>query len=196
MSATRTSERGARAVGPDARTLAERLTAAIVEEDVNLAARLEHDPGAFLDLIRLAALAEDHSAATLRDAVAGARSAGNTWEAIGQALGMSRQAAQQRFGEQTPAPSGAETRILKGLNAFNEMAVLQEAGRSGWHSIGYGPLYHVLERTDRQWEHLRLFMPGGDVEALKRGGWQQIGSGWFPWAYFKRQLQVSAVAEL
>ena len=39
-----------------------------------------------------------------------ARSSGATWEQIGDALGVSRQAAQQRYGEQTPddPPNGAD----------------------------------------------------------------------------------------
>lgn len=41
----------------------------------------------------------DGAEADLRAAVATARAAGDTWEAIGVALGTSRQAAFQRFGE-------------------------------------------------------------------------------------------------
>src|SRR6478672_5640399 len=40
----------------------------------------------------------DAAAAELHAAVAEARSAGDTWDAIGVALGVSRQAAYQRFG--------------------------------------------------------------------------------------------------
>ena len=177
---------------PVAPTLAERLTAAILAEDPGLSARLQHDPTAYLELIGIAARGEQHAAATLRAAVGGARSAGNSWEVIGKVLGMTRQAAQQRFGEQTPRPTGVETRVLRGLTAFSEMAALAEAGRGGWHSVGYGPLYHVLERSDTQWEHLRVLVPGSDIATLLRAGWQQIGTGWFPWAYFKRPLQAAA----
>jgi len=175
-------------------TLAERLTAAMLEEDVDLAVRLEHDLVAYLDLIRLAARAAGHATATLNDAVLAARSAGNTWEAIGEVLGTSRQAAQQRFGEEAHGQSDGETRVLRPVTAFNEMAALNEAGRAGWHSVAYGTLYHVLKRSDRQWEHLRLFMPGREIEGLVRGGWEQIGSGWFPWVYLKRPLAERAVA--
>ena len=175
--------------------LAERLTAAMLEEDPHLASRLEHDPVAYLDLIRLAARAEAEAANALKGAVLGARSAGNTWEAIGQVLGMSRQAAQQRFGEGGPTRQGAETRLLRPVSAFNEMAALAEAGRAGWHSVGYGPLFHLLERSDKQWEHLRLLMPGREVEELAKRGWQRIGEGWFPWTYLKRQLDEPAEYE-
>jgi len=166
----------------------------MLAENSQLIKRLEHDPEAYLDLIRLAARAEGHITATLKDAVLGARSAGNTWEAIGGVLNMSRQAAQQRFGEPGTDHVAVATRVLRPVTAFDEMAALAEAGRSGWHSVGYGPLYHLLERSDKQWEHLRLFMPGREAEDLKRAGWQQIGSSWFPWAYFKRELDLPAAA--
>lgn len=44
-----------------------------------------------------AAEAVDAAEAGLRDAVASARAAGDSWTVIGAALGVSRQAAQQRF---------------------------------------------------------------------------------------------------
>jgi hypothetical protein len=49
---------------------------------------------------RIAAAAEALAAAdaALTDAVAAARAAGDTWAMIGTALGISRQAAYQRFG--------------------------------------------------------------------------------------------------
>ena len=52
-------------------------------------------------LRRIIAAAEACGAAEteLRDAVAAARAAGDTWDAIGVALGTSRQAAYQRFGK-------------------------------------------------------------------------------------------------
>jgi len=172
--------------------LAERLTAAMLDEVRDLAARLEHEPEAYLDLIRLASRAEAATTGILKDAVLGARSAGNTWEVIGQLLGMSRQAAQQRFGTEVSTRQGVATRLLRPVTAFDEMAALAEAGRAGWHSIAYGPLYHLLARSDRQWEHLRVFMAGREAAGLEQSGWQQIGDGWFPWAYFKRQLDLPA----
>lgn len=52
-----------------------------------------------------AAKAVDASQAELRAAVAAARSAGDTWDLIGVALGISRQAAYQRFGKEVVAAS-------------------------------------------------------------------------------------------
>ncbi|HET9876344.1 MAG TPA: hypothetical protein VFQ37_11340 [Mycobacterium sp.] len=52
-----------------------------------------------------AAEAVESAEVELHAAVAAARAAGDTWDAIGVALGTSRQAAYQRFGKATAAPS-------------------------------------------------------------------------------------------
>jgi hypothetical protein len=49
-----------------------------------------------------AAEAVEKAEAELRAAVTAARAAGDTWDAIGVALGISRQAAYQRFGKMPP----------------------------------------------------------------------------------------------
>ena len=56
---------------------------------------------------RIIAAAEALHAADseLRDAVMTAREAGDTWEVIGMALGVSRQAAYQRFGRASAQPN-------------------------------------------------------------------------------------------
>jgi biotin operon repressor len=50
-----------------------------------------------LDVVRQAAHDADQSQARLRKAVADARSHGDSWQQLGDVLGISRQAAQQRF---------------------------------------------------------------------------------------------------
>jgi DNA-directed RNA polymerase specialized sigma24 family protein len=52
-----------------------------------------------------AADAIEHARETLREAVASARSRGRSWGQIGMVLGVSRQAARERFG--TPSPRTA-----------------------------------------------------------------------------------------
>jgi len=54
-----------------------------------------------LDAIRSAEQFREQSNEGLRAAVLAARAAGKSWAAIGAALGCTRQAAQQRFGEGT-----------------------------------------------------------------------------------------------
>lgn len=51
-----------------------------------------------LELIRAGNFIVDLAQKVMRDAVDRARDAGTSWEAIGVALGITRQAAQQRFG--------------------------------------------------------------------------------------------------
>jgi hypothetical protein len=115
--------------------------------------------------------------------------AGAGWDRIGQRLGISRQAAQQRFGQ---APVNSEpisteaTRRLTPVNAFDEMEALVEAGRQGWHSVGFGMYFHDLVHPDEQREHLRVGAFGARHRDLLQGGWQRIGAMWFPWAYYKR----------
>jgi hypothetical protein len=56
------------------------------------------DPEDLVDLVAL----RDVVDAAIADAVQGQRDAGFSWAQIGRGLGMTRQAAQQRFGERRP----------------------------------------------------------------------------------------------
>ena len=183
-------------------TLREHLAAALDAADPDLAGRLEHEPSSHLDLVRLARAAYDETGHLLVAAVGSARSAGCTWEQIGEVLGMTRQAAQQRYGrrdEQVPDPSGVtggshRRQLLAPLTAFNEMRVLERAGRYGWHAVAYGPLYFEVEESDQQWEHHRSYVGAGP---LRPGdGWQRVGTLWFPWVYWKRPLGVAPLPGL
>lgn len=176
-------------MSPHARTpLIQRLSEAIAAEDPRLRERLADDPAAYLELVAVTAEADEATGDLLRAAVASARTAGHSWEAIGQVLGMTRQAVQQRFGGRRPEQEGPTTRLLSPVTAFTEMEALARAGREGWHSVGYGALFHLLQRSDQQWEHLRLFLADQAARTLEKQGWQRIGSGWFPWVYLKRPL--------
>jgi len=176
------------AEGPDddlPRALSEMLAAV----DPTLAMRLEHEPDSYLDLIDLTHRSSQEIARLLQAAVTSARLAGLSWERIGQRLGMSRQAAQQRFGRildnDTAQPSGKKRRLFP-VTAFDEMEALAEAGRAGWHSIGYGMYFHDLVQSDEQWEHLRVTAFGSSRHRLEAEGWHRVGALWFPWAYYAR----------
>lgn len=191
----------------------ERLMAgAVAAADPTLEKRIAADPNAYLTLVDLAAHASRYSSELLRSAVGSARSAGHSWEAIGLVLGISRQAAQQRFASTTAprlATLGAEyeaTRasqrfgqqlLLAPLTVFNEMRVLERVGVYGWHSIGYGVFYHVVMKSAKRWEHARLFAlgPSGRTPDLDEPGWIRIGESWLPWAYYKRELDEPALSE-
>ena len=173
------------------------LSEAITAARPDLSERLGTDPAAHLDLVSLALAARSETDALLRAAISSARSAGCTWEAIGHVLDMSRQAAQQRYGgEDSALPrTGGKILRLAPLTAFTEMRVLERAGRYGWHSIGFGALFHIVEKSDLQWEHRRVHVVGADRRELEDAGWEQIGSLWFPWAYYTRCTGEPALPE-
>ena len=168
-----------------------------VEPDIHRA--LQDDRDAYLRLIAVASAIDAEAAGTLRDSVLSARTAGLSWERIGDVLHISRQAAQQRFGtpaSPTSATSTADGRVrrLSPVTAFDEMERLAEAGRHGWHSVGFGALYHDLVHTDQQWEHRRVSV-FGSRHVLETEGWQRIGTMWIPWAYYARPTDEPALPE-
>lgn len=169
------------------------LARAIASIDPSIEKRIDTDPQAALDLVVIAAHAHTETGKILTSAVNSARAAGWSWEAIGKALGMTRQAAHQRFGfKAEEALSSPECKRIVGLAATNEMDVLNEEGRHGWHSIGHGPLFHDLQKSEVQWEHCRVFVGSRKSKALEAAGWQHIGTMWFPWHYFKKPLDLPA----
>jgi len=91
-----------------------------------------------------------------------------------------------------PPEDGGRWR-MRPVTALDEMDRLAEAGRQGWHSVGFGALHHDLERSEVQWEHLRVTAFGrGRHRELLAEGWERIGSMWFPWAYYARPTRRPA----
>jgi len=180
--------------------LREAIATAVLNSPAGMSTALQDDPQAYLRLVAATRTAAEETSRLLREAVDGARHAGHSWDSVGQLLGVSRQAAQQRFG--TPASTVANTqpvagaparRVLSPLTAFDEMDVLAEEGRHGWHSVDYGTLFHLVEASPWQWEHRRVLVSiGPRRHRLHDEGWQLIGSMWFPWAYYKRRLDIPA----
>lgn len=164
------------------------LRKAILTAEPGLEEALEQDVDAYLRVVSLSAQAVSRLPFILNSAVAAARTAGHSWAKIGAELGMSRQAAQQRFtaADETPAEALGATRKLHPLTAFDEMEALDRAGKEGWHSIGFGALYHLVEKTDEQWEHIRV-PATSSRSSLEAEGWRRIGRMWFPWAYYARR---------
>lgn len=172
-----------------ANDLADLLAQAIAKIDPTIGRRLDTDPQAHLDLIVLTSRAHAETRALNLSAVSSARSAGWSWEAIGTALGMSKQAAQQRFGIKAEVREDSpEQRRLIGLTATNEIEQLNEWGAQGWHSIAYGPGFHDVEKSALRWEHRRAVVGSRRARELDNKGWERIGTMWFPWIYFKRQV--------
>lgn len=146
-----------------------------------------------LAIVRRAAAAEEEVDALLRHAVGAARSAGHSWAVIGAELGMSRQAAQQRFGDRRGADDAAgadEERWLGPVTALDEMRELELAGRQGWRTVGAGLLTHRVRRTPTQWEHQRVLWTG-PVRRWEHDGWQ-VAIRAFPWVYLVRDTGLPA----
>ncbi|MFJ8435944.1 hypothetical protein ACIQ9P_32050 [Kitasatospora sp. NPDC094019] len=178
----------------------EEIAAAVLRTPEGLAESLERDPESFLRLVAAARVGAEESSRLLREAIQGARAAGHSWDSVGGVLGVSRQAAQQRFAVKAPAVTadsaedGADgtaaaddapaRRTITPVTAFNEMAELDTAGRDGWHLVDYGTLFLVVEASDRTWEHRRAFV--GQRRRVHADGWTEVGSGSFPWRYYKR----------
>ncbi|MEP6650230.1 MAG: hypothetical protein ABJA74_10025 [Lapillicoccus sp.] len=155
----------------------------------------EPDRDRLLELVAVTAQAGMETRSLLGEAVTSARAAGASWDAIGRVLGMSRQAAQQRFGRVLDQGNVPGRRILGPVTAFSEMEALRVAGRHGWHSVGFGAYQHTLEHSPTQWEHRRIRVVAAGTRARLEGeGWQVIGT-WFPWVYLKRDLGTPALPE-
>jgi len=136
-----------------------------------------------------------HAQQLLSQSVSAARHAGYSWSAVGEQLGVTKQAAQQRYGSTDVPVAGPSQRLLKPVTAFDEMGKLADAGAHGWHSISYGWLYHLLEESDQQWEHRREAFPlPGSRKRLESQGWMHIGTT-YPWQYLKRPLGKPVVPD-
>ncbi|WP_424890329.1 hypothetical protein [Streptomyces sp. XH2] len=169
----------------------EGIASAVLGAPKGLAESLEHDPEGYLRLVAATRTGAEETSRLLREAVQGARAAGHSWDTIGRLLGVSRQAAQQRFAtKDAKAPEASpERRILTPLTAFNEMSALAEAGLDRWELVDFGPLYHAVEASDRQWEYRRVTLAvAGRKRRMEADGWTEVGNGYFPWSYFKRPL--------
>ncbi|KAA9086614.1 hypothetical protein [Microbacterium radiodurans] len=153
------------------------------------------DVDAHLRLVAASSRAEADVRMLLHRSITAARAGGASWARIGSELGMSRQAAQQRFGAEpgsadvSAAPPGEE-RWLGPVTAFDELPELDAAGRQGWHTVGVGMLAHRMLRTGTQWEHRRILWRVS-LESVRAEGWE-IGCRAFPWVYLVRDLGVAA----
>lgn len=75
------------------------------------------------------------------------RSQGGSWAEIGEALGISRQAAQQRFSRSVHSLHIREgLQVLSPVNRSNEIPMLERAAQDGWVPYRSFHGYHVLRR--------------------------------------------------
>lgn len=186
----------------EAEAVRDAVAEAVLGTPTGLRASLENDPDAYLRLVSASRTAAEETSRLLRESINGARAAGHSWDTLGRLLGVSRQAAQQRFSTTTQPstiPAGQTDgdqvrKMLSPVTAFDEMAFLAIEGNNGWHSVDYGALFHVLEHSDVRWEHRRLpWTPGNAARRrLEAEGWLLIRGTTFPWGYYKRPSSVPA----
>lgn len=173
--------------------LADAVARAIVD-DAGVDEGEELEVGDHLALIAASLRVEREARALLQRSVTAARAGGASWARIGDELGMTRQAAQQRFGAlETVAVGDEDQRWIGPVTAFDEMAELALAGRAGWHTVEAGMLSHRVIRTDTQWEHRRVLWRSS-LAPETEAGWE-IGCRAFPWIYLIRDTGVAVSQE-
>lgn len=146
----------------------------------------------FEEAILAAHLIADEGRLVLHRWVDAARRSGLSWSEIGDALGISKQAAQQRF--RNPADAGVEPSLGDGgqiirywATAFNEMSILREEGAKEHELVAVAALALVFRRTDHQWEYRRVISSAAAVGRMEQDGWTYVAS-WLPFLYFKRPV--------
>lgn len=150
----------------------------------------------FSEMIVAAHIVADESRLALHRWIDAGRRASLSWADIGGLVGISRQAAQQRFGgdgtRDAPGTAGAELVVLKGATAFNEVAMLEREGREGNELVSVGLFKLVFRQTGQLWEHRRLTAPGLSEarQELDAQGWKYVAS-WYPFHYLKRRGTMS-----
>ncbi|WP_445191099.1 hypothetical protein ACT009_10830 [Sphingomonas sp. Tas61C01] len=115
------------------------------------------------------------------------RRAGMSWVDIGALLGISKQAAQQRFGGQRDdAEPPAEAIVVKlGTTPLTEAQILAQQGAAGRELIEIGTFRLVFRASGTAWDYLRSVRPL-TADRLENEGWQAAGR-WFVFHYYKRQ---------
>lgn len=153
------------------------------------------EPEAFQRAILSANLVHEESRAALHRWVRAGRHAGLAWAQIGQLLGITRQAAQQRFGT-GDAPAPATNLIVRnGVTAFNEIAALIEEGQKGRELVHAGPLTLLFRQRPHQWEYKRIIiLTLSPTARLRQAGWIHAAT-WYPFLYLKRPLDTAEVTE-
>lgn len=152
----------------------------------------------FSRLIVQAYIASDEANKSLKQWVQSGRRAGLSWADIGTLLGISRQAAQQRFSIEPNAaysdepnfdPQDSTSIMRTGMTSFNEVEVLREEGAKGRKVVGATWLTLYFNQTDNPVENIRVVSLRGPrlVREYEKAGWTHALT-WFPYRYFTRPL--------
>jgi hypothetical protein len=158
----------------------------------------------FRHLIRAAYVVSDEAGHSLQRWVDAGRHAGLSWADVGDTLGVSRQAAQQRFsGSKSIEESGSrasvdpsELIVRKGMNAFTEVSALEEEGRNGNELVGAAVLKLFFISHGRPWENKRVtaFRGKGLIQQYEAAGWTYALT-WYPFHYFTRPADADSHRE-
>jgi hypothetical protein len=135
-------------------------------------------------MIEAAQAAADAAKETLHHWVEAARRAGMSWTEVGRLLGISKQAAQQRFGSapRQLAPFGTIV-VTPGVGAASEEDLLAEEGQAGRELVDADATRLLFRQTERRWDHLRSVGPLSSEELAD--GWMPAAE-WFVFHYYKR----------
>ena len=160
------------------------LARIIDEATPGLTARLATDPAAYTQLLAISEMVAQEADELVREAAISARHAGLTWERIGDSVGMSRQAAQQRFG-----PKGEVEQVGAPNPVTNDLAV---AGAPG--ALADAATQHLLPPIGTQ-AHISEASDSGLMMLSRAGrhGWRAISvspGGIFTIQFDNRQWQV------
>jgi len=152
----------------------------------------------FSRLIVEAYIAADEANKSLKQWVQSGRRAGLSWAGIGGLLGISRQAAQQRFSIDANTVHSDEPnfdtqdprRIVRnGVTAFNEVEILKEEGLKGRKVVGATWLTLYFTQTNATVENIRVVSLRGPslIKEYETTGWTHALT-WFPYRYFTRTV--------
>jgi len=174
--------------------------AKIVDDSTpGLIARLGSDPRTYSELLVATNLVAEEAEELLRETVVSARHAGLNWEQIGDLIGMTRQAAQQRFSAVTPQNLAAEQAPVPGVGVAvsgtaiqqgaaipgsppigttatideasdDNVKMLNRAGQYGWRCVSFTTWTWTIEMTSQQWAAAATFR-----NPPAGDGWQRIG---------------------
>ncbi|CBT74651.1 MAG: hypothetical protein L0K41_07130 [Yaniella sp.] len=141
-----------------------------------------HSVATFGDIARVSALLQ-------AQAVSAAQESGLSWAKIGNALGISRQAAQQRFDsrradaiQESPA-----IRIVGPVSRDKEIEQINAAGKQNWKLIKSLHGEHVLELDNNNWQVKRVSIFSLRPLPSASEGWVPASTR-FPDCFYVRKL--------
>ena len=144
----------------------------------------------FYDAIVAANTIADEAKTNLSHWVEAASRSGLSWEEIGEALGITKQAAYKKFslGSNNTTGSLADNVIVVATNSssIEETRLLRNRGRDGYELIDVGPNSLMFIQTEIEWEYNRGV--GRYRDRVTHGNWKWVASR-PPLHYAKREVR-------